>query len=386
MQHRVPERMVVVFLLALFVRSADAQLRPAPGDLLWSQEIGGPLWAPITHHDGMLYFGSDDGTFRAFDIEAREVAWSFRTSGRIRSGATVIQDHVVFASDDGFLYALELDTGTKYWSFPLGSAGLERVLPAPTPPYSYDYKHSSPMYHAGIIYVGSADGTLYAVHYDIGLELWHLDTEGPVRSTAVSDGESVYFGSWDGYLYAAGLRDGILKWRTDTGGVIQSSPAVAPGTVFVGSRSARVLAFDAATGAERWQHVHQDGSWVESSPVHDDGVLYVGSSDARRLFALDAASGETIWEVGTGGWSWGDPVLADGKVYIGAIGAAPYPQELEPGFHCVDAESGELRWSFTPEPVAGDGFVTGGVYATPAIVQGVIYVGGVDGRLYALKQ
>ena len=123
-----------VLALAFAAGPAGAQIRPGPGDLLWSQEIGGPLWAPIAHHYGMLYFGSDDGTFRAFDIDARQVAWSFRTNGIIRSGATVIEDHVVFASDDGFLYALDLDTGEKYWSFPIGSAGLERVLPAMDPP------------------------------------------------------------------------------------------------------------------------------------------------------------------------------------------------------------------------------------------------------------
>ncbi len=376
-------------LLVLSNGPALAQFRPDPGDLLWSQEIGGQLWAPLTHHEGTLYFGSDDSTFYAFDIEDREVIWRFHTGGMIRSGAEVIGDNVVFASDDGFLYALALDSGKESWRFYLGSAGFDRVLPAVDPPYGYDYRHSSPLNRGGVIYVGSANGVLYAIYEEIGLVRWQFETEGPIRSTPVTDGRNVYFGSWDGHVYAIDAVEGTLSWRFDTGGIVQGSPATGAGAVFVGSRSASVFALDARTGEQRWKHVHEDGSWVESSPVFSDGVVYVGSSDALALFALDAGTGDSVWEFDTGGWSWSAPVLADDVVYIGGLSASPYKVEgvdLRPGFFAVDQETGAALWEFTPAPVEGEGYLTGGMYSTPAIVDGVIYVGGIDGRLYALKQ
>ena len=375
------------FFLFLSFSSANAQLRPEPGDLLWSQEIGGQIWAPLTYHDGVLYFGADDSTFHAFDIEAREVKWRFHTGGIIRSGAEVVDEHVVFASDDGYLYSLDLDSGKEFWRFDLGSAGFERGLPAIDPPYSYDYRHSSPLNRGGVIYVGSASGILYAIYDDTGLEFWRFATDGPIRSTPVAEGRNIVFGSRDGHVYSVDALRGTLSWRFDTSGLVQGAAEVGAGKVFAGSRSARVFALDADTGDEQWQHVNEDGSWVESSPVFDDGVLYIGSSDALALYALDAESGATIWEFKTGGWSWSDPVLEDDVVYIGGLSVSSYYFEgvdLRPGFFAVDQETGAGLWEFTPQLI--EGFVNGGVFSTPAIVGGVIYVAGIDGRLYALKQ
>ena len=169
MNRHVLTAVLSALLLALPGGPALAQWNPEPGDLLWSQEIGGQLWAPLMHRDGVLYFGSDDSTFYAFDIESREVKWRFHTGGMIRSGAEIIGKVVVFASDDGFLYALALESGKESWRFDLGSAGIDRVLPAIDPPYSYDYRHSSPLNRGGVIYVGSADGVLYAIYEEIGL-------------------------------------------------------------------------------------------------------------------------------------------------------------------------------------------------------------------------
>jgi outer membrane protein assembly factor BamB len=377
---------LVAVLLPLSNRPLVSQLQPLPGDLLWSLDVGAPLWAPLAHHEGVLFFGADDSTFYALDVNAREVKWSFRTAGINRSGARVFGGQVLFASDDGYLYALDEETGTEDWRVDIGGRDFDRRPPAPDPPYEYDYRHSAPLVHAGLVFVGSASGALHAVFRDIGLPAWSFQTAGPIRSTPSTDGRRVYFGSWDGTLYALDIESGAVAWTVDTEGVIQGSPATDAGRVIVGSRSARILAREAETGAEAWTHVRPDGSWIESSPVIYRDTVFVGSSDARSLFALDARTGDTIWSFDTGGWSWARPVIEEGAVYIGALGAAPYGQELDPGFFAVDQQTGKLNWEFTPEPVAGDSYVTGGVYAAPVIAGGVVYVAGVDGRLYALKQ
>jgi outer membrane protein assembly factor BamB len=374
--------LLVTGLLAFSVHPVRAQ----SGAPVWSHDVGGQLWAPLAHEGGTLYFGADDATFRAFDIGSREVRWKFETGGMIRSGAEIADGTVLFASDDGFLYAVEADSGTEIWRFDLGSSGMTRALPATDPPYEYDYLHSSPVYHTGTIYIGSANGALHAIASESGRERWRFETEGKIRSTPVVDRGIVYFGSWDGHVYAVNA-DGDLVWQFDTGGVVQGSPALGAGKVFVGSRSAAVFALDASSGELAWKHVNEDGSWVESSPVYSDGVVYVGSSDALQLFALDSETGETIWAFRTGGWSWSTPTLANGAVYIGGLSASPYYFEgvtLRAGFFAVDRKTGESLWEFTPQPV--EGYITGGVFSRPAIVDGVVYVGALDGRLYALEE
>lgn len=359
---------------------------PTPGTVLWKHQAGGEMWGPLTHDEGVLYFGCDNGKVSAFDIDSRSVRWEFQSGGKVRSAVLCAGGRAVFASDDGTLFALELPTGKEVWRFDLGSADMERILPATTPPYEYDYLHSSPIVVHGTVYVGSMDGHLYAVDHETGKERWKFPTLGKIRSTPVVDDGTVYFGSWDGHLYAVDAANGELRWRFDTGGIIQSSAAVAGGMVVVGSRSAKIFALDAGTGTMAWEHVHKDGSWVESTPVIHEGVVYIGSSDALELFAFDLDAGGELWTFKTNGWSWSTPLVTDDVVYIGGISAFPYYFEgvtLEAGLHAVDRETGKSLWSMAPEPI--EGYITGGVFSLPVLVDRVLFVAGLDGYIYALQ-
>jgi eukaryotic-like serine/threonine-protein kinase len=370
--------MWIALLLAIHA-NIWAQSGTGMGDVIWKHRIGGELWTPMVHEDGVLYLGSDDASFYAFDVVQREVRWRFGTGGIIRSGAELAGDDLYFASDDGFLYALNRENGELRWRFDLESGALERHLP----PYGYDYMHSSPVYADGTVYIGSASGSLFAVDASTGEEVWRFQTRGAVRSTPLVANGMVYFGSWDGLVYTVDVATGEEVWRYNTGGAVQSSPTLGDGKIYISSRSAKMFALDAQTGKRQWRYQHEDGSWIESSAVYLDGVLYVGSSDATKLLAHDAGSGEVLWSFRTEGWSWGTPTVADGSVYIGSISAPSYADSMQANFYAVDRQTGEEQWRFTPEAI--DGFVGGGVFSRAVVVDGVIYVAALDGYLYGLE-
>jgi outer membrane protein assembly factor BamB len=69
---------------------------------------------------------------------------------------------------------------------------------------------SSPAVANGVVYVGSADGKVYALNASTGAKLWSYTTAAPpsfLSSPIVADGV-VYFGGGegDGYVYAFGLK------------------------------------------------------------------------------------------------------------------------------------------------------------------------------------
>jgi outer membrane protein assembly factor BamB len=79
--------------------------------------------------------------------------------------------------------------------------------------------------------------------------------------------------------------------------------------------------------------------------------------------------------------------VANGVVYIGGISAYPYYFEgvdLEAGFYAVDQNRGKKIWSMTTEAV--EGYITGGVFSSGEVFDGIVYVCGIDGYLYALKE
>ncbi len=165
------------------------------------------------------------------------------------------------------------------------------------------------------LYVGSAVGNFYALNADTGALLWAyaVDPVGPcavynlgcqLASSAAVENGKVYFGASNAFVYALDATAGSLVWKTQLGDpnqgyAIYTSPAVYKGVVYVGVASdydapcvpGRVVALDAATGAQVWNFDTIDqsscptgncvGAAVWSSPALDlrFGNLYVGTGN-----------------------------------------------------------------------------------------------------------
>ena len=94
---------------------------------------------------------------------------------------------------------------------------------------------------------------------------------------------------------------------------------------------ATVVAFDALTGRPAWT-IELDGANGASSPTVEAGLVFVQTgqsydSTAGSLVALDAGTGQRLWDVATesascGGAGFGaePPVVADGVVVVRAAG------------------------------------------------------------------
>ena len=58
---------------------------------------------------------------------------------------------------------------------------------------------------------------------------------------------------------------------------------------------------------------------------------------------------------------------------------------MMPMFHATGERAGTVKWRIDTGEIP-DGYITGGVYASPVVADGVVYVGALDGSLYALKR
>lgn len=70
-------------------------------------------------------------------------------------------------------------------------------------------------------------------------------------------------------------------------------------------------------------------------PVIADGRLYYGSSADDKIYCLDAATGEQRWTFFTEGPVRLAPTIAEGRVFVGSDDGQAY---------CLDAKSGKLIW------------------------------------------
>ena len=146
----------------------------------------------------------------------------------------------------------------------------------------------------------------------------------------------VFVGSADGRVYALELASGRRLWSADLGGAVASTPAVSGNTVFVASRNRRLTALDC--GKRRgplalrvrararpfpwgWDY------WV-SSPMVAGPRVFVGAGDGG-LYALEASTGRRIWRLSTGGRIRSSPAIADGVVYVGSMDGKLYAVDAE---------------------------------------------------------
>jgi len=109
---------------------------------------------------------------------------------------------VYFGSYDGSVYALNATTGTKLWSFTIGH-----------------YVYSSPAVANGVVYVGDGNysGNLYALNASTGAVLWSY-TFGGIASPVVVNG-ALYVGSyyWVAAFQPGGAADLFLRiWPSTT--------------------------------------------------------------------------------------------------------------------------------------------------------------------------
>ena len=184
----------------------------------------------------------------------------------------------------------------------------------------------------------------------------------------------LFFGTNHGLVLAVQAASGRIGWHRQFAGCIASSPAVGDGVVYVGlmdpppcsgSASTFLVALDAQDGRTLWRF---SAGAIEASPLLARGRVYFGSWD-HRVYALEARTGRLEWSFSTGGRVKGGVALAGRTVYAGSYDGYLY---------ALDARGGGLRWT------AGGGRL-GGIYATPSVAQGRVFVSSTNGRVYAFS-
>jgi outer membrane protein assembly factor BamB len=263
----------------------------------------------------------------------------------------------------------------------LGPAWIYRVGEG-----KFDGVDSSPAVVNGVVYVGSGSpipgpgadhGTMWAFNASTGEVLWSFDAGGPTYpggDPAVVDGV-VYFGSGNGKLYALDARTGAELWSFDTGAgpFINGSPAVAKGVVYVPGGDT-LYALDAKTGAKLWSY-HTNG--LVASPTVFDGVVMFGDDAGNSLIGLRASDGVGLWSFDAGGAVDSKPTVAYGNVYFGTGNGKVYAIVFRPD-RIAGRPGPTPVWSYDTLPSQG-------VWTSPAVVNGVVYVSSKLGPVTALN-
>jgi len=264
------------------------------------------------------------------------------------------------------------------------------------------------------VYFGSGDGNLYALDAGSGELRWKFATGDVVHaSPAYADGV-VYVGSWDSYFYAVDATNGTEKWRFHGGEDplihnqvgFQSSPAVADGVVYTGCRDSNLYAIDAATGKEKWRF-NNNGSWVIASPAVKDGKVFFATSDSALYHVVDAATGKAVLQQEDKAFMFSSPAIAGDVVFLGVTNGTLEARDIATGKLLWDFQTEASKqnpgWVLTADRKFNNSLLfrttwqgpvidatyrmlrVGSLFSSPLIAGGVVYIGSLDGNLYAIE-
>jgi outer membrane protein assembly factor BamB len=423
----------------------------------WTGNTGYNIFSSPAVANGVIYVGATGGgKFYAFSADGRTNCtttgtppvttctplWIGATAAGVDSSPTVANGvvYVGTKSPDDKLYAFST-SATSTNCTTTGTPPVKTCTPLWTGATGYGV-NSSPAVANGVVYVGSLDGKLYAFSTAAGSSnctttgtppvktctpLWTA-TIGPAdrgtsSSPSVANGV-VYIGS-AGKLYAFSAAAGSTNcittgtppaktctplWTGATGNAVFSSPAVANGVVYVGSEDKKLYAFSAAAGSTNcittgtppvktctplWTGA-TTGLIVDSSPAVANGLVYVGSFD-YKLYAFSAAAGSAnctttgtppvttctpLWTGATGYVIDSSPAVANGVVYVGSGDGKLYAFGAAAGsINCTTSGTPPVT-TCTPLRTVATGSQ---VNSSPAVANGVVYVGSYDGKLYAFS-
>jgi polyvinyl alcohol dehydrogenase (cytochrome) len=139
--------------------------------------------------------------------------------------------------------------------------------------------YGQPTSYAGRVYVGSEDGTVYALDAATGCTWWSFRASTTVK-TAISignKGQTAYFGDTNGYIYAVNTSDGKPIWRVHP----EAHPA------------ARITGSPLLVGDRLYVPVSSGEEGAAADP-HYPCCTFRGA-----VVSLDVANGATVWKTYT---------------------------------------------------------------------------------------
>jgi outer membrane protein assembly factor BamB len=195
-----------------------------------------------------------------------------------------------------------------------------------------------------------------------------------VVADLVANDDLLFIGLGGHDLVALNKDDLRERWLAPTEHGVWSAPLLVDDVVYFSSLDHFLYAVDADTGEPLWQ-LDLKGT-ATSAPVYmppaeegDTGHLYIGSF-ARKIYDI-SMEGEILDEYDTHGWVWSAPTLVDGILYAA---------DLEGWVYALDTESG-LSEVWTPRQVAPSA-----IRPAPLVVGDTVIVATRDGRVHWLNR
>ena len=348
-------------------------------NILWQKAIPKHGYnSPVINGRNIFLTGADKKSreLYCFDLWTGELRWTVKAdgiSGSPSSMPNVTADTGLAASTvatngkqvcaifaTGDVICADMD-GKRLWAKNLG-----------VPENHYGFASSLLMYGNELIiqYDNNSNAKLIALSTVNGNQLWSKSRKDKIAWSspiiAKASGQQAVIVMGNPAITAYSVSNGSELWRVECmSGEVGSSPCASNGIIFGASEYATCIAINAATGEKLWEA----GDCLPecSSPVATKDMLYVATSYGA-VCAYNAKDGTVVKQHELSTPFYSSPVIADGKIWLFSNSGKCYVFSTGKDFKLITSfETGEKT------------------FATPAFTDGMMVVR-TDKSLYVVKK
>lgn len=297
-------------------------------------------------HEGIVYVGTHGQIFYAVNAADGEIVWQYDHNEGIAGKAAVTDEGVYFVDLNGQLILLDKNSGEYLASYDfhkevlstplakgnrvyllagekevvcLDKALSKQIWRTPIKTYVKDLTmrgQGDLVWHAGNLYVGLADGRVYALSSS-GKVLWSkgyappLQTFKDIDAHLVFSGDSFFVAGYFGAVHRVNQRSKSVLWSTDVGAGV--APYVDDQQVLVADTRGGLSLYSRKDGFLRWSH--ELNKSILSQPVVIDEHFFVASFD-QKAFVLEPTTGQVVQTMKLPEGSMNAPVVTEDRVIL----------------------------------------------------------------------
>ncbi|TRX53971.1 outer membrane protein assembly factor BamB [Thalassomonas sp. M1454] len=351
-------------------------------EVVWDDSVGDGVGhyfsrlSPAIAYD-KVFVSSRFGDAYAFDVNTGDELWNIdlsdiedergffddAISARIAGGAVTGYNKVIWGSENGDVFAIEEDSGKLAWRAKVSGEVI-----------------SKPALDSNLVIVNTASGALVALDITSGEEVWKAEQSVPpltlrgVSGVSASSG-GAFVGLASGEVGVYILENGQQGWITEIGEPsgstelerivdVDVTPVIMGDKIYAISTNGNLAALDLRSGREVWKRKYSSYRQLTVA-----GNQIFATDTQGHVFAIDRNSGIEQWS----------QLAFTGRSTTGAASVGDYVVvgDFEGYLHWLSKADGSI--------VARHEVDSSGIYNTPLVHNGLLYVMSRDGDLEVIK-
>lgn len=231
------------------------------GSVIWLKEaaiegVGLTVVDGAAIGDGKVYIARGDGVLYALNLTNGQTVWTYKTdSYELRTAPSFAENYVLLGEQNGKFDMIDPKTGKRVTGGGAGGAV------------------NTPVVSNGDVYFSSWDGSVQRVQIKGVIPKWNSKVGDPITTKPVIAGSRVFVGTANGFIFALSAEGGNILWRYETnGGSIEVTPVFADSALYIVTGQGSLLALDAATGRERVDFGEYSRA---STSAYENGTLFI---------------------------------------------------------------------------------------------------------------